>query len=133
MSELNWSKILDWDDEKIEEFRLTAFLYIREGKYDIAQSFCETLAILNPESSYDLETLGALYLQLNNPVNALTYLDKARAIDPNSQTIQINRIKALLQLGYREEGVRLLNAFIPKCSDKFIASDAEALKLAYSM
>ncbi len=132
MSELNWSKILGWDDAEIEELRITAFLYIREGKYEIAQSFCETLAVLNPSSSYDLATLGAIYLQLNNPVSALTYLDRAKVANPRSQTIQINRIKALLQLGYREEGLRLLSTFIPLCKDKFISSDAQALKIAYS-
>ena len=133
MSQLNWNKILGWDEEQVEDFRLTAFLYIREGKYDIAKTFCETLAVLNPDNSYDLATLGALYLQLNNPVNALTYLDKAKSLNPKSQTIQINRIKAMLQLGYREEGLRLLKSFIPTCKDKFIVSDAQALQMAYNM
>lgn len=133
MSSLNWNKILGWDEEQINDMRTTAFLYLREGKYDIAKAFCEALAILNPNNAYDIATLGALYLQLNNPVNALTYLERAQTLDPKSQTVQINRIKALLQLGYREEGLRLLKVFIPLCKDKFIASDAQALQLAYKM
>lgn len=133
MSSLNWEKILGWDNEQIEDLRVTAFLYIREGKYEIAKTFCETLAILNPKNAHDLSTLGALYLQLNNPISALTYLDKALALDPTNVIIQINRIKAVLQLGYREEGLRLIDTFVPKCKDKFIASDAMALKAAYSL
>lgn len=133
MSRLNWNEILGWDEEQIDDMRTTAFLYLREGKYDIAKQFCEALAILSPNNPYDIATLGALYLQLNNPVNALTYLEKAQALDPKSQTVQINRIKALLQLGYREEGLRLLKTFIPNCKDKYISSDAQALQLAYRM
>jgi predicted Zn-dependent protease len=133
MSQLNWSQILGWDEEQIEEIRITAFLYIREGKYDVAKYFCEALAVLNPENPYDISTLGALYLQLNNPVSALSYLDKAKVLDPDNKFVQINRIKAMLELGYKEEGMKLLKAFIPKCKDRFIASDAEALMQAYSM
>lgn len=133
MSQFNWRQILDWDQEQIEEMRITAFLYIREGKYDVAKSFCEALAVLNPDNPYDISTLGALYLQLNNPVSALSYLDKAKSLDPSNQLVQINRIKAMLELGYKEEGVKLLKRFIPICKDRFIASDAEALMLAYSI
>lgn len=133
MSELNWTQILGWDEEQIEEMRITAFLYIREGRYDVAKHFCEALAVLNPSNPHDISTLGALYLQLNNPVSALNYLDKAKVLDPDNKLIQINRIKAMLELGYKEEGVKLLKDFIPKCKDPFIASDAEALVQAYTM
>lgn len=131
MSEFNWNQALGWSEDEIDDIRVTAFLYIREGKYDIAHTFCEALTVINPNNDYDLSTLGALYLEQNNPVSALSYLDRAQKLNPTNQTIQINRIKAMLQLGYRQEGLRLLKAFIPQCKDPFIASDAEALQMAY--
>lgn len=132
-SQLNWKEILDWDEDYIEDLRVTAFLYIREGQYEIARTFCEALAILNPDELHDQATLGALYLQINKPIQALTYLDKAYSMDPKNNLVEMNRIKAMLQLGYRQEGLKLLNSFILKCKDPYMSADAEALKLAYRM
>ena len=133
MSGLKWNEVLGWDQEQMEDFRVLAFFYIREGKYQMAKTFLEALVILNPESVYDLQTLGALFLQLNEPVSALNYLEKAQQLDPKNSIIQINRIKAMLSMGYREEGLSLLEEFIPNCPDKFLVSDAEALKMAYQV
>ncbi len=132
MSQLNWKEILDWNEEYIEGLRVTAFLYIREGHYEIARPFCEALVVLNPQNAHDHSTLGALYLQQNSLVNALNYLEKAKTMDPKNQLNEINRIKTMLLLGYREEGLKILDNFIPSCSDAFISSDAQALKMAYA-
>lgn len=132
MSEINWAQALGWDEKQVDEMRITAFLYIREGKYDVAKYFCEALAVINPNNAHDIATLGALYLQLHNPVSALNYLDKAIVLEPGNKLTQMNRIKAMLELGYRQEGLKLLRDFIPKCKDPFLVSDAEALVLAYS-
>ncbi len=131
MSRLHWKELLGWDEDYLDDLRVTAFFYIREGQYDIARTFCETLAVLNPENAYDQQTLGALYLQNEDPSSALTYLEKARRLDPENSIVRINRIKALLMLGYREEGLNLLEDFLSDCKEEELRSDAEALQMAY--
>jgi len=39
MSQLNWLEILDWDEEYLDNLRSMAFLYLRQGRYDIAKDF----------------------------------------------------------------------------------------------
>ncbi|MCH9633349.1 MAG: Beta-barrel assembly-enhancing protease [Chlamydiae bacterium] len=132
MSQINWLEVLDWDEEHLDNFRSTAFLYIRQGKYDIAKDFFHTLVVLNPNNSFDLQTLGAIYLEENNPSLALSYLQKAKQINPSNNTITMNQIKAMLLLGYRNEAFELIENFTKTCTDQFMVSDAQALQMAYS-
>lgn len=132
MSGLNWLEILGWNEEYLDSLRSTAFLYIRQGQYDTAKDYFHTLTIFNPDNSFDLQTLGSIYLQENNAPLAMEYLEKARSIDPNNQTIQMNYIKALLMLGYKEEALTLIRQFKQICKDPFMVSDAEALEMAYA-
>lgn len=131
MSQLNWLEILDWDEEYLDNLRSMAFLYLRQGKYDIAKDFFHTLTIFNPSNSFDLQTLGAIYLEESNPTLALGYLQKAKQLDPKNNTITINQIKSMLMLGYREEAFRLIDSFVQTCTDPFMVSDAQALQMAY--
>lgn len=81
MGSINWMDKLGWTDEHIEDLRYTGYSYIRQGKYDIALAFFEALAILDPESAYDAQTLGAIYLQLNQPHKALKCFDRALKLE----------------------------------------------------
>ncbi len=77
MSNVEWLSILGWGNEELEDLRFVGYSYIKQGKYDIAITFFESLVILNPDSFYDLQTLGALYLQKGNNLMALNYIEKA--------------------------------------------------------
>ena len=81
MSRINWVEKLNWTQEHIEDLRYTGYSYIRQGKYDIALPFFEALVVLDSESSYDSQTLGAIYLQLNLPTKALKCFDKALKLE----------------------------------------------------
>lgn len=131
MSQLNWFEILGWNDQYLENLRATAFLYIRQGKYEVAKEIFHTLSICNPNNVFDLQTLGSIYLQENQASLALAYLEKAKKLDPNNFTVRINHIKAMLSLGYRNEALPLIESFIKTCPDPYMVSDAEALLLAY--
>lgn len=131
MSSLDWSEILGWGPEKIEEMRLVAYSYIRQGHFEIAQTFFEALTVLDRTNPYDYKTLGAIFLQQNDPIRALQNLEKALHMDPNDPPTNINRVKALFMLGYREEGLRLAKELLKTMKDKAITDDAEALILAY--
>ncbi len=130
MSNPKWLEILGWGTEEIEDLRYVAYSYIRQGIYDVALTFFDALAVLAPPTFYDLQTIGALHLQLGNGLKALDYLDRALKIEPTHLTTQLNRAKALFMLGYKRQG--LAQALeLEKAREKEIASQASALVLAY--
>jgi tetratricopeptide (TPR) repeat protein len=131
MSKINWCQALGWTEEQIEDLRYTGYSYIRQGKYDIALSFFEALAILDPESSYDAQTLAAVYIQINRPADALVYLDRALKLDGEHSPTLVNLMKAFFMLGQKEEGLRLAN-ILKNQTDPAISNVAKALILAHS-
>jgi tetratricopeptide (TPR) repeat protein len=130
MSGKNWMEILGWDNEGIADLRYVAYSYIKQGIYDVALTFFDAIAALEEPSIYDLQTIGALHLQLGNGVKALDFLDKSLKLDPAHLQTQLNRVKALLLLGYKKQGL-LQAEELEHCGDPEISSQAKALLLAY--
>lgn len=127
---MNWLEILGWDNEEISDLRYVAYSYIKQGIYDVALTFFDALSVLSPPIPYDLQTIGALHLQMGNGLKALDFLDRALKMEPGHLMTQLNRAKALFMLGYKRQG--LVQALeLEKCEDKEIASQASALVLAY--
>ena len=111
--------------------RFVGYSYIKQGKYDIAITFFEALTLLCPESLYDMQTLGALYLQTGNNLMALNYIEKALKLDPTHLGTLLNRTKALFSLGYKRQAL-MQARMLERCSQEQIAGQAQALILAYS-
>ena len=131
MSHINWIELLGWNEEEINDLRFVGYSYIKEGHYATAKTFFESLVVLCPDSAYDLQTLGALHLEMGNPLEALNYLDRSLKLDPEHAPTLLNRTKALLLLGYHRQG--LAQATLLKESlNKRVANQAEALLLSYS-
>lgn len=123
-------EVLGWSVEEINDLRYVAYTYIKQGVYDVALTFFDALAVLSPLTAYDLQTIGALHLQLGNGLKALDFLDRALKIEPLHFSTRLNRVKALFMLGYKRQG--FAGALeLETCSDKDIASQAAALVLAY--
>ena len=130
MSNMHWLEILGWGPEELTDLRYVAYSYIKEGVYDVALTFFDALSVLSPPIPYDLQTMGAIHLQLGNSLKALDFLDRSLKMEPGNLLTQLNRAKALLMLGYKRQG--LAQALeLEKCDDKEIASQASALVLAY--
>lgn len=130
MSSRNWIDILGWGKEEIEDLRFVAFSYIKQGVYDIALTFFDALLVLNTPNAYDLQTIGAIHLQMGNGHKALDFLDRALKLDPTDLTIQINRARALFMLGYKRQGLTVATD-LEKNPNQEIATQAKALILAY--
>ncbi len=130
MSSVQWSEVLGWDDEAIEDLRYLGYAYLKQGKYDIARSFFEALITLG-KNSYDLQTLGALYLEMGKNLQALNTIEQALTIDPHHAETLINRAKALFALGYRRQALAQTNSLL-KDNNPLIANQASALLLAYT-
>jgi predicted Zn-dependent protease len=131
MSHINWLEILGWQLEELEDIRFAGFAYIRQGQYELATSFFEALVVLSSHNVYDLQTLGALYLQQNNNLQALNYLEKAVKLDPTHDPTLLNRCKALFALGYKKQGLAQA-ALLQKSADAEVSSEAEALVISHS-
>lgn len=130
MSQIQWQEILGWGQKEITDLRYVAYSYIKQGVYDVALTIFEALIVLSPATAYDLQTMGAIYLQTGNGLKALEFLDRALKIEPGHLPSQLNRAKALFLLGYRKQGLTQVTE-LEKSSDLEIASQATALTLAY--
>lgn len=136
MNKVNWESLLALSPEQINDLRLVGYFYIRQGKYDIARSFFETLVILqaqkplSEQNPYDYQTLGGLYLQLNDSERALRYLDRALNIDSTHLLTKLNRVKCLFVTSSIEEAMSAAQE-LRQCSDIAICDAAEALQLAH--
>lgn len=131
MSKIHWAKEVGWTDDQLDDLRMAGYAYLRQGKYDIALSFFEALVALAPESAYDAQTLGGLYLQLNNPAKALKCFDKALKIEADHAPTLLNVAKALFMLGKKDEGLKLVQ-ILQNEPNLIISNTAKALILAYS-
>lgn len=130
MSKRDWKKELQWSDEQIEEMRNIAFSYIRQGKYDIALPMFNALTVLDPNSVYDFQLLGAIYVEINQPKNAIRYLNKALQLQGDHGPTLLNLMKAFFMSKRIEDGLRLANV-LQNDKDIFISSAAKALTLCY--
>jgi len=131
MSDVNWLEVLDWGSDELEDLRFVGYSYLKQGKYEIALTFFEALAVLNPGNPYDLQTLGALHLQIDNNLQALNFIERSLKLEPDHLPTKLNRAKALLALGYKRQGVREAEE-LSKSEDTEIADKASALLMAYA-
>lgn len=131
MTPIDWMDVLGWKSEDLEDFRFVGYSYIKQGHYATAVTFFEALVVLSQEHLYDLQTLGALYLQTGDNLMALNYLEKAVKIDPSHGPTLLNRSKALLALGYKKQGLMQAKA-LESHPEVHISSQAAALSLAYN-
>ncbi len=131
VQQIEWLSILGWSGEELEDLRFVGYSYIKQGKYDIAITFFEALVLLCPDSVYDLQSLGGLYLQTSNNLMALNYIEKALKLDPTHLPTLLNRTKALLALGYKRQAL-MQARMLERCSQEQIAGQAQALLLAYA-
>lgn len=127
---MNWLEILGWEEEQLDDLRIVGYSYIKQGIYDVALKFFDALEVITPPTSYDLQTLGALHLQLGHGPEALDYLDRAIKSDPVHPKTQLNRAKALLMLGLKRQGL-IAAMELENSSDPEIQAAASALILSY--
>lgn len=132
MGSIDWMDKLGWSEEHIEDLRYTGFSYIRQGKYDIALSFFEALSILDPSNAYDAQTLGAIYLQMNQFEQALKYFDRALKLETtNHGPTLLNLAKTFFAMGKKDEGLKIVNMLKTNINPS-VSNSAKAFLLAYS-
>ena len=115
----------------MEDLRMAGFAYIRQGKYDIALPLFETLCLISKDEAYDFQTLGALYLQLNKPKEAIGCCETALKLEAEHSPTLLNLAKAFFMLGRKAEGLKVAEILSHEI-DLSISNPAKALILAYS-
>ena len=131
MTRINWMQELGWTDDHLEEMRNIGFSYLRQGKYEIALPFFEALVALVPESLYDIQMLGAIYVQIDQPQKAIRILNKALMFEEDHGPTLLNLMKAYFMSHELEQGLRLAQV-LKNDKDPFIAGTAEAFILSYA-
>ncbi|MGR3912645.1 MAG: type III secretion chaperone [Candidatus Rhabdochlamydia sp.] len=131
MSSIEWTDILGWNEEAIEDLRGLGYAYLKQGKYSIAASLFEAILTLKHHTNYDLQTLGALYLEMGKNFQALDMIERALKMDPYHAETLLNRVKALFALGFRRQAATQAQALSQDASS-LIADQASALLLAYT-
>ena len=128
---MDWLSIFGWKHQQLDDIRFVGYCYIKEGHYDVGISFFKALVAINPQSAYDNQILGAIYLETGKYNEALRQLELALKIDPIHLPTLLNRAKTLLSLGRHPLGIAQAKVLLP-CKDKKIAKQAEALVQAYN-
>lgn len=131
MDKINWMEKLGWGEDQLDDLRFTGYAYTRQGKYDIALDFFRALVILDPENIYDAQMLGAIYVELDEPEEAVKALEHALKLEGDHTPALINLCKALFMLGRTNEGLKLAK-ILQKDKDLNVSSNARALILAFS-
>lgn len=130
MPRRDWLKTLGWNQECTDEIRYVAYAYIRQGKYDIALPLFEALVLFESGNVYDLQTLGAIYVQMDQPQKAIKYLDQALQMDADHSSTLLNLMKAFFMAGRFEDGRRLAK-ILQKDKDPRVSGIAAALLMCY--
>ncbi len=127
---IDWLSKLRWGDEQMGDLRILAYNYLKEGQYRRAVTLFEALVVLRTDHPYDQQTLGALYLQMNEPGKAAEQLRSALELKKSHLPTQLNLAKALLISGEKEEGLALAYR-LSKARNRRVRDTAEALIMAY--
>jgi tetratricopeptide (TPR) repeat protein len=96
------------DDAKyhsLVENRKTAYTYVRRGKFRFSLPYLEAIVAEDPKSHHDLQTLGAVYVHVYRPEDAVVVLKKCLEIDPSDALSQLNLAKAYFDLNRIPEGI----------------------------
>jgi predicted Zn-dependent protease len=128
---MNWLEYLGWDQQQLNDLQYIGYSYLTQGKYDIATKFFRALVVFDPNNAYNHEVLGAIYLETGKALDALGNLDKALKLQPENFLTQLNKTKALFNLGYKKQALALAKS-LQACDNKIVADQALALVLAYS-
>ncbi|PIZ88773.1 MAG: hypothetical protein COX90_02795 [Candidatus Nealsonbacteria bacterium CG_4_10_14_0_2_um_filter_38_17] len=104
-----------WEIDKV--YNQLGEYYRIKGDFDEAVNFYNKSIKASKEQNYKpYNNLGALYIQKNEHLKALTYLCKASLLDPTAQEVNnnINRIVTLIEAVKTPEGLKALYDDITK-------------------
>lgn len=93
-----FTKVIEKKPDFAEGWNKRATLYYLLGEYEKSLRDCDEVMKRNPYHFGALAGYGQIYLQLDQPERALTYFERALAINPNLEQVElaIEQLKSLL-------------------------------------
>ncbi len=121
-----WTHFLGWEHKQLQDLQMVAFLYLEQGKYDIAKTFLEALTVLKPEEPYNWQTLGSVRLELKEFNEAIFCFDTALKLDPLHYPTLLNKAQALFSLKKLPEAYEITET-LKTCPHPNVAKQASFL------
>ena len=93
-----FDKMVEVAPDFAEGWNKRATVYFLMGEYRKSLADCEEVLKRNPNHFGVLSGYGQIYLQLNEPERALSYFERALAVNPNMEQVEqvIEELKSLL-------------------------------------
>lgn len=93
-----FSRIIEKRPDFAEGWNKRATVYFLMGNYEKSLADCDEVVKRNPSHFGVLSGYGQIYLQLNQPEKALSYFERALAVNPNMEQVErvIEELKGLL-------------------------------------
>jgi tetratricopeptide (TPR) repeat protein len=93
-----FTRVIEKKPEFAEGWNKRATVYYLMGEYDKSLQDCDEVMKRNPAHFGALSGYGQIYLQLGRPARALPYFERALAVNPNMEQVElvIEQLKALL-------------------------------------
>ena len=92
-----FTEIIKRKPDFAEGWNKRATIYFLVGDYDKSLADCDEVIKRNPQHWGALSGYGQIYVQLDRPEEALTYFQRALAVNPNLQNVE-NMIQQLKQV-----------------------------------
>ena len=92
-----FTEIIKRKPDFAEGWNKRATIYFLVGDYDKSLADCDEVIKRNPQHWGALAGYGQIYVQLDRPEEALTYFQRALAVNPNLQNVE-NMIQQLKQV-----------------------------------
>jgi tetratricopeptide (TPR) repeat protein len=92
-----FTEIIKRKPDFAEGWNKRATIYFLVGDYDKSLADCDEVIKRNPQHWGALSGYGRIYVQLDRPEEALTYFQRALAVNPNLQNVE-NMIRQLKQV-----------------------------------
>jgi tetratricopeptide (TPR) repeat protein len=92
-----FTEIIKRKPDFAEGWNKRATIYFLAGDYDKSLADCDEVIKRNPQHWGALSGYGQIYVQLDRPEEALTYFQRALAVNPNLQNVE-NMIQQLKQV-----------------------------------
>jgi tetratricopeptide (TPR) repeat protein len=99
-----FSRIIEKRPDFAEGWNKRATVYFLMGEYQKSLADCAEVLKRNPSHFGVLSGYGQIYLQLNEPERALSYFERALAVNPNMEQVEqvIEELKSLLMKQKKE-------------------------------
>lgn len=96
-----FSAIIDRDPAFAEGWNKRATAYYLKGEYRKSLADCDEVITRNPYHYGALSGYGMIYVQLDQPVRAIEYFEKALAVNPNMDGVR-DTVETLKQIVIRQ-------------------------------